>query len=136
MRLHTDHTLDIMDRLTTTLGEDARKFMSNTCGAFETRELQKEYKARIWRQPREAAQKAKAEAGRSEGKDAGGGGKGRDGKGQSKGDNNSNAAPTSNLPAAPQGPGYAVSQTHGMPETTGTFATASDVQEPRLTRAP
>ncbi|TEB25371.1 hypothetical protein FA13DRAFT_1756603 [Coprinellus micaceus] len=61
LRLHTDHTLDILDDLTTTLGEDAREFMSETCGAFETRELEKEYNARLRRQARDAARRAKEE---------------------------------------------------------------------------
>lgn len=59
MRLHTDQTLDILDNLTTALGESAREFMLKTCGVFETRELQREYEARI---RREAKRKAKAEA--------------------------------------------------------------------------
>jgi len=50
LRLHTDLTLDIMDNITTRLGDELRKFSSKTCTAYETRELQREADARVRRQ--------------------------------------------------------------------------------------
>ncbi|KAJ3536274.1 hypothetical protein NMY22_g6101 [Coprinellus aureogranulatus] len=46
LRMHTDHTLDILDSATSLLGDDARTFVSSTCASFKTRELKKEYEAR------------------------------------------------------------------------------------------
>ena len=37
--LHTDATLDVMDSVTTLLGQALRDFKMNTCSAFTTREL-------------------------------------------------------------------------------------------------
>lgn len=46
LRLHSDPTLDIMDEVTTTLGQDFREFKKTVCPAFATRELPKEASAR------------------------------------------------------------------------------------------
>ncbi|KAJ3531358.1 hypothetical protein NMY22_g8186 [Coprinellus aureogranulatus] len=46
LRMHTEFTLDILDRWTSFLGEDARDFVQMTCSDFETRELKREYEAR------------------------------------------------------------------------------------------
>lgn len=46
LRMHTDLSLDILESWTSTLGEDARAFVSLTCAEFKTRELEKEYEAR------------------------------------------------------------------------------------------
>ena len=82
LRLHTDHTLDILDNLTTTLGEDAREFMSKTCGAFETRELEKEYNVRLRRQARDASRRAKEERAQKEQGAEGGEGQSNVGRGK------------------------------------------------------
>jgi hypothetical protein len=50
LRLHTDVTLNIMEAVTTSLGQQLRKFKRNTCEKFETRELQREAEARARRQ--------------------------------------------------------------------------------------
>jgi hypothetical protein len=46
MRLHTDETLEILDDLTTSLGNQLRLFCKTTCNAYETLELPKEARAR------------------------------------------------------------------------------------------
>jgi hypothetical protein len=50
LRMHTDHTLGIMDYVTIKLGQAARKFRSITCNAFVTRELESEARRRARRQ--------------------------------------------------------------------------------------
>ncbi|KAF6758408.1 hypothetical protein DFP72DRAFT_1065097 [Ephemerocybe angulata] len=60
MKLHTDTTLDIMDTLTTELGEAAHAFSSETCAAFETLELKREYEARKRTEARKSTKKNKA----------------------------------------------------------------------------
>lgn len=42
MRMHTNETLQIMDDVTVTLGEELRAFTTHTCPAFQTRELRRE----------------------------------------------------------------------------------------------
>lgn len=44
--MHTDHTLDIFDTATTTIGSRLRHFASVTCNAFTTKELRREIAAR------------------------------------------------------------------------------------------
>ncbi|KAJ3542953.1 hypothetical protein NMY22_g3318 [Coprinellus aureogranulatus] len=46
LRMHTDGSLAVLDDLTSSLGEDARAFTSQTCSAFDTRELKREYESR------------------------------------------------------------------------------------------
>jgi septal ring factor EnvC (AmiA/AmiB activator) len=48
--MHTDLTLDILSRVTTSLGNSLRTFEEKTCAAFETRELERERAARQQRQ--------------------------------------------------------------------------------------
>lgn len=55
LRLHTDDTLAHLDKLTTLLGEQLRKFQKKTCSAFHTKELPKETSARNRRQISQAA---------------------------------------------------------------------------------
>jgi hypothetical protein len=50
MRVHNDRTLEVMDALTTSLGDKLRAFSTKTCPAFATRELRREFDARIRRQ--------------------------------------------------------------------------------------
>ncbi|RXW23302.1 hypothetical protein EST38_g2534 [Candolleomyces aberdarensis] len=65
LRLHTDTTLDILDHLTTVLGDQFRGFVSKVCEQVETKELPKEYHAR---KRREAKQKGKKKSQRTIGK--------------------------------------------------------------------
>ncbi|KAH6896318.1 hypothetical protein BKA70DRAFT_1438538 [Coprinopsis sp. MPI-PUGE-AT-0042] len=46
LRLHTEHTVDMLDHTTTLLGQKLRDFVSHTCSAISTKELQREYEAR------------------------------------------------------------------------------------------
>jgi hypothetical protein len=46
LRMHTDATLDILDKTTTTLGNALRQFSKETCSAFATHELKRETAAR------------------------------------------------------------------------------------------
>lgn len=55
LRLHTDHTLDLMDNLTTELGDQFRTFETGTCFAIKTKELPREYQARKRREARRKA---------------------------------------------------------------------------------
>ena len=44
--MHTDYTLDIMERTTVRLAQQMRKFSSETCPAFTTKELHREAESR------------------------------------------------------------------------------------------
>jgi len=57
LRMHNDLTLDIMEAVTVLLGQKLRDFSQTTCTAFDTRELRREYEARIRCQTRKAATK-------------------------------------------------------------------------------
>jgi hypothetical protein len=46
LRIHTDHTIAILDQLTTTLGQQLRDFVEHTCNEISTKELRREYDAR------------------------------------------------------------------------------------------
>ena len=48
--MHTDTTLNIMDAVTSDLGQKLRAFQKTTCAVFKTRELRREANARIRRQ--------------------------------------------------------------------------------------
>jgi hypothetical protein len=50
LRMHTDHTLELLRRTTVKLGQKFRAFAKDTCSAFNTRELQREVEARARRQ--------------------------------------------------------------------------------------
>lgn len=54
LRMHTDITLDIMDSVTSELGNAFRQFQSKVCPAYDTRELLRETMARQRRQARKA----------------------------------------------------------------------------------
>jgi hypothetical protein len=47
LRMHNDLTLDIMEAATTSLGKKLREFTEKTCSAFDTKELRREYNARV-----------------------------------------------------------------------------------------
>lgn len=53
LRLHTDTTLQILDDVTTELGDAFRKFESKICPIFSTQELPREAEARQRRQLKE-----------------------------------------------------------------------------------
>ena len=55
MRMHNDLTLAAMDTVTVSLGKKLRDFIERTCPAFVTKELHKEYNARLRRDARKAA---------------------------------------------------------------------------------
>ena|ERR1700722_16852829 len=57
LRVHNDSTLGVMDSTTKLLGEKLREFKDKTCSAFETRELKREYNARIRRTAKSIAAK-------------------------------------------------------------------------------
>ncbi|KAG6913032.1 hypothetical protein DXG01_010298, partial [Tephrocybe rancida] len=59
LRMHTDHTLQILDQMTVDLGQTMRRFLRETCGTIETRELPRETAAR---NRRSAAGKNKKQA--------------------------------------------------------------------------
>lgn len=46
LRIHTDYTLDILDEVTTSLGEAFREFQAKVCSTFVARELPRETRAR------------------------------------------------------------------------------------------
>lgn len=50
LRMHNDLTLDLMDAETASLGVKLRTFSQRTCPAFATRELGREYNARLRRE--------------------------------------------------------------------------------------
>ena len=51
LRMHHDYTLEILDQVTTALGEKMRAFSDQTCTAFATKELRREFDARVRQQP-------------------------------------------------------------------------------------
>jgi hypothetical protein len=55
LRMHTDHTLKMLHETTVAVGEAFRKFVKDTCSAFNTQELQREVDARNRRQASAAA---------------------------------------------------------------------------------
>jgi len=52
LRLHTDHSLDLLDKATRLLGDQLRNFQQFTCTAFKTMELPSETAARRQQQER------------------------------------------------------------------------------------
>jgi hypothetical protein len=52
LRMHTDSTLNVLDAVTTDLGNQLRTFKRETCAEFETKELRRESVARVRRQNR------------------------------------------------------------------------------------
>jgi hypothetical protein len=62
LRMHNDLSLDIMDAVTVSLGKAFRTFRDTTCSAFRTKELRREYNARIRREAKKSASKSHAAA--------------------------------------------------------------------------
>jgi len=58
LRMHSDLTLEILDKLTTDLGDRFREFKAKVCPAYQTQELDCEVNARSRRQAKEASKRA------------------------------------------------------------------------------
>ncbi|TEB27708.1 hypothetical protein FA13DRAFT_1634250 [Coprinellus micaceus] len=67
LRLHTNHTLAILDTLTTELGDVIRGFVEKTCSKFDTKELTREYQARKRREARQQGKKEQASTNKGKG---------------------------------------------------------------------
>ncbi|KIM75847.1 hypothetical protein PILCRDRAFT_98847 [Piloderma croceum F 1598] len=74
LRMHNDITLDIMQAATVALGKRLRllhrKFSQTTCSAFATKELHREYNARLRREVKQSAKKVRGKAAGSRGIEA------------------------------------------------------------------
>jgi len=55
LRMHNDLTLKIMDAVTVSLGDKLRTFSDKICPAFVTRELRREWDARMRRQTKKSS---------------------------------------------------------------------------------
>ena len=62
LRSHNDLTLDILDSVTESLGKELRYFRDHTSSAFATRELEREYRARVQREARSGGDKRSGNA--------------------------------------------------------------------------
>ncbi|TEB29042.1 hypothetical protein FA13DRAFT_1597683, partial [Coprinellus micaceus] len=60
LKLHTDTTLSILDNWTVMLGDRSRSFVDQTCSAFETHELKREYLSRKRTEARKKGKIAKS----------------------------------------------------------------------------
>ena len=58
LRMHNDCTLDVMEAVTVSLGNELRRFSHTTCSVFATKELRREYNARLRRKVSTAAKKS------------------------------------------------------------------------------
>ena len=59
LRMHTDPTLEVLDQVTKSLGNNLSTFEKRTCSLFQTRELEREHAARHRRQEKDEAGKKK-----------------------------------------------------------------------------
>lgn len=62
LRMHTDHTLKILDDLTVQLGDSMMAFIEKMCAKIATKELPREYQARKRREARQKKGVAKSKA--------------------------------------------------------------------------
>lgn len=62
LRLHTDGTLTHLDKLTSRLGDQLRKFKKRTCSVFDTKELPRETRARENTRTKDKAAKRRSTA--------------------------------------------------------------------------
>ncbi|KAG2741798.1 hypothetical protein P692DRAFT_201726206, partial [Suillus brevipes Sb2] len=60
LRMHSDLTLDILDAMTTDIGNQLRNFKVNVCSAFDAKELDREVSARSRRLAKEAIRQTQA----------------------------------------------------------------------------
>jgi hypothetical protein len=58
LRMHADTTLDLLDSITTILGQEFRQFRRTVCSAYATKDLPKEHAARQRKKQRDKAQAA------------------------------------------------------------------------------
>ncbi|OSC98561.1 hypothetical protein PYCCODRAFT_1454293 [Trametes coccinea BRFM310] len=65
LRLHSDATLSVFDRILGSLGQAMRAFASNVCPDYDTRELDKEVEARQRRQARKSSKGKEATCARN-----------------------------------------------------------------------
>jgi uncharacterized protein YdaU (DUF1376 family) len=68
LRLHTDHTIGILDDTTTQLGDHLREFVETTCKEIPTKELRREYEARKRREAKAAKNKGTTRGSNKKGK--------------------------------------------------------------------
>lgn len=68
LRMHTEHTLQALETLTTTLGREMRRFRDETLKAFNCQELPKETTTRQRRRKRAKAKNAENQTTSSKGK--------------------------------------------------------------------
>ena len=66
LRMHTDITLELLERTTVKLGQEFRAFLCNVCSNIQTEELAAEVQARLRRLERQKAEKEKVEAKKAE----------------------------------------------------------------------
>ena len=52
LRAHSDVTLDVLDLVTVSLGQQFRDFRDKTCPEFKTQELEREFRTRVQRETR------------------------------------------------------------------------------------
>lgn len=58
LRMHSDLTLEIMDHVTSALGQQFRQFKATVCDAYETHELGQEVRSRAQRRAKKEANQA------------------------------------------------------------------------------
>lgn len=63
LRMHTEYTLQCLEKSTTTIGEELRNFRDTTLQSFKCKELPKETTTRLRQRGRANAQKAQANSG-------------------------------------------------------------------------
>jgi hypothetical protein len=68
LRLHTDHTIDLLDNATTQLGDHLRDFVATTCSDIPTKELRREYDARKRRESKQKKAGSSQRSGKKGGK--------------------------------------------------------------------
>jgi hypothetical protein len=64
LRMHTDPTLEIMDKVTTAVGHQFRNFKATICSAYETHELPQEVESRTRRDAKKAAKQQGGQKGK------------------------------------------------------------------------
>jgi hypothetical protein len=64
LRMHTDPTLEIMDKVTTAVGHQFRNFKATVCSAYETHELPQEVESRTRRDAKKAAKQQGGQKGK------------------------------------------------------------------------
>jgi hypothetical protein len=68
LRMHSDLTLEIMDQVTSAVGQQFREFKATVCSAYDTHELRQEVEARTRRHAKQAAKQAAKQDLRQKGK--------------------------------------------------------------------